>query len=341
MVARRLQRQWYRLTPWQLLLFPVSLVFASVAWLRRLAYRRGLVKSFAVPVPVIVVGNINVGGTGKTPLVLWFARFLRERGFHPGIISRGYGGTAHGPTPVTPTSDPATCGDEPLLLATRSGCPVWVGRKRVAVARALLAAHPECDVLISDDGLQHYQLRRDVEVVVVDAARGFGNGLLLPAGPLREGVKRLAGVDAVVITSAGHNKALPIPPGVPRYPMRLVGETIHGLGDPSRAASVGSLRGLRLHAVAGIGNPERFFAHLRSFGLEPVTHPFPDHHVYRAEDLEFADADAIVMTEKDAVKCRNLNLRHAWVLSVTAELDSGLGTRILEKIGNPHGSETA
>ncbi|MHB1292307.1 MAG: tetraacyldisaccharide 4'-kinase, partial [Sulfuricella sp.] len=194
-----LQRQWSRLTPWHVVLLPLSILFGLVAALRRVLYRAGLLRAIRLPVPVIVVGNISVGGTGKTPLVLWLADFLRQQGYHPGIVSRGYGGGTQGVVAVDIRSDPAVVGDEPLLLARKSACPVWVGRDRVAAGNALLRAHTECDVLVSDDGLQHYRLGRDLEIVVVDGERKFGNGLLLPAGPLREGVSHLRSVDAVVV----------------------------------------------------------------------------------------------------------------------------------------------
>ena len=197
-----LQKIWYRRdhhSNWLLILWPLSQLFRVLVAIRLLAYRRGWLKIWHAPVPVIIVGNITVGGSGKTPLVLWLAEFLGRNGLHPGIISRGYGGFANFPVAVTVNSDAAMVGDEPLLLARRTNCPVWVGRSRVDTAQSLLAAHPECDVLISDDGLQHYALARDVEISVVDGLRRLGNSLLLPAGPLRELPLRLKTVDAVVI----------------------------------------------------------------------------------------------------------------------------------------------
>ena len=194
-----LERHWQRITPVSAALYAPSLIFRAIAAARRGAYRAALLKTERLPVPVIIVGNITVGGTGKTPLVLWLVTLLARHGMRPAIVSRGYGGDLASPRPVTAASDPARVGDEPVLLAQRSGCPVWVGADRVAAARALLAAHPACDVIVSDDGLQHYRLARDVELAVVDGARGLGNGLMLPAGPLREPAARLREVDAVVI----------------------------------------------------------------------------------------------------------------------------------------------
>ena len=313
-----LERHWQRVTPLSAALYPLSLVFRAVAALRRAAYVRGLLRAQRVRVPVIVVGNIYVGGTGKTPLVLWLARFLRERGRRPGIVSRGYGGSAAHPSEVRGDTDPALSGDEPLLLARRSGCPVWTGRDRVAAARALLAAHPECDVVISDDGLQHYRLARDVEIVVVDGARGLGNRLLLPAGPLREPASRLDTADAVVVNGES---------------MKLAGSRFRNLRD-GREAQPGFFQGKRVVAIAGIGHPPRFFAHLERLGLQFEAHAFPDHHAYSAGDIAFPDADAVVMTEKDAVKCARFASDKHWMLPVDAELDARLGELVLSKITN-------
>lgn len=301
--------------------------------MRRALHRHGVLRSAELPVPVIVVGNISVGGTGKTPLVLWLAQFLREQGLRPGIISRGYGGTAIIPQEVMPDSEPRLCGDEPVLLARKSACPVWIGRDRVAVAQALLVAHPDVNVIISDDGLQHYRLRRDVEIAVIDGVRGLGNGFLLPAGPLREKASRLEQVDAVVVNGA---TATPLPATTaPRYHMHLNGEVFYNLLHSETRASATDLRGKTLHAVAGIGNPNRFFDHLRSLELKIVEHPFPDHHRYQPEDLAFSGA--MVMTEKDAVKCAFSGMKEAWVLAVEAEVDPGLGQIILDKLKNNHG----
>jgi tetraacyldisaccharide 4'-kinase len=331
-VANWLQGLWYRPSPWHALLLPLSLLFGLLAALRRGLYRARLLQSVKLPVPVVVVGNIAVGGTGKTPLVLWLAHFLRERGWRPGIISRGYGASTAQPHAVTPDGDPLQSGDEPLLLARRSGCPVWVGRDRAATGRALLKAHPDCNVLLCDDGLQHYRLRRDVEIAVIDGARGCGNGFLLPAGPLREGVKRLQTVDAVVVNGGT---------GQGSHAMTLSGTLFRNLADASRTAQAQDFRGLRLHAVAGIGNPQRFFDHLRGLGLECATRAFPDHHAYRAEDLAFAGTGPLLMTEKDAVKCADFAKPNWWALAVEAQVDAALGERLLEKLRKTDGCQTA
>lgn len=278
-----------------------------------------------------MVGNITVGGSGKTPLVLWIAEFLKRNGFRPGIVSRGHGGSValrHGaPREVSAACVATEVGDEPMLLAQRSGCPVWIGRNRVAAARALRAAHPDCSVLLSDDGLQHYALERDIEIAIVDA-RGFGNGYLLPAGPLREPVSRLQSVDAVI---AHENRA------VPGYAMRLEGDRFVQMCDPRSVVGAESLRGKRLHAVAAIGDPERFFRQLERLGLTIVRHPFPDHHAFRAEDLQFGDAVPVVMTEKDGVKCHRFARTGFWMFPVSAELDPAFGRWLLERLASTHG----
>jgi len=324
-------RHWYRLSPVSLLLFPVSLVFGLLVLLRRIFYRTGLLRSICLPVPVVVIGNLTVGGTGKTPLVLWIAGALRAAGRKPGIVLRGYGG--HGTdavSPVIPGDDPQAQGDEAVLLAERAQCPVWSGRDRVAAAQALLAAHPECDVILSDDGLQHYRLGRDFEIAVEDD-RGHGNGLLLPAGPLREPAGRR--VDATVVNGGGCRAG----PGS-AFRMRLVPDGLVRLDGSGEAADPGALTGKRLHAVAGIGNPQRFFDTLKSLGIEATPHAFPDHHAFSSGDLDFDDCDAVLMTEKDGVKCRSFGRNDLFVLRVAAETDAALADLILKAL---HGRPTA
>jgi len=312
---------WYRLSPVSVLLFPFSLAFRSAVAVRRLLYRLALLPSERLPVPVVMVGNLSVGGTGKTPLVLWLAAELRRRGMRPGILSRGYGGQSAGALEVKKGDDPARVGDEPLLLAERSGCPVWIGTDRAAAGRALLAAHPECDVIICDDGLQHYRLRRDFEIAVEDE-RGLGNGLLLPAGPLREPAGRR--VDARVVNGGRVAQGA--------WQMRLRPAGFYRVDDPSAVLEPSALAGKRLHAVAGIGNPQRFFASLEAAGLRPAVHAFADHHAYRQGDLEFADCDFILMTEKDAVKCRHFGRRDLVAARVEAELDPAFADLVWSRI---------
>lgn len=327
-----LERHWQHTTLFGLLLYPLSVVFRAVVALRRLLYSSGALRAVRLPVPVIVVGNITVGGTGKTPVVLWLVNFLRERGRRPGIVSRGYGGKTAAPAAVNAASDPAACGDEPVLLAQRSGAPVWIGADRAAAAAALLAAHPECDAIVSDDGLQHYRLARDVEIAVVDGARGLGNGHFLPAGPLREPSTRLAGVDAIIVnvsetTNIGCQASAP-----PAFAMALQNRGFYNLLNPQHTAAAEHFQYRQVHAVAGIGNPQRFFTQLQRLGLAFTAHPFPDHHAYRAADLAFAGADFVIMTEKDAVKCRSFAAELHWALRVDAEIDPAFGELVLAKL---------
>lgn len=305
------------------LLLPVALLFALASALRRAFYDAGVLKAERLAVPVVVVGNITAGGSGKTPLVIWLVDELRRRGRNPGVISRGYGGRAEGVRKLSHGDTPAEVGDEPLLIVRRTGCPVFVGRDRVAAGRALLAEYPGCDVIVSDDGLQHYRLARDVEIAVVDR-RAFGNGWPLPAGPLREPPSRLSSVDAVVANGWQGDAPFRMTLSGSRF-VRLEGDT---------TCSPEDLAGLRLHAVAGIGEPQRFFDHLAALGLAFEPHAFPDHHAYSADDLAFA-GDAILTTEKDAVKFSGLTTLAVWVLPVTARVAPDLATFILEKIDGP------
>jgi tetraacyldisaccharide 4'-kinase len=319
-------RHWSRRGVVARLLWPVSLLFRVLISVRFFLYWARLFKSAHPGIPVIVVGNVCVGGAGKTPLVLWIADFLRRNGRKPGIVSRGYGGSASRSREAHAASiaaDPAEVGDEPLLLARRSGCPVWVGADRVLAATTLHRENPDCDVIIADDGLQHYALRRDLEVCVVDA-HGLGNGMLLPAGPLREPLSRLRSVDGVVIHGAVE--------GLTGFSMKLQGENLANLANATDVRPLKSFAGQKVHAVAGIGDPKRFFLQLAQAGLKVVPHPFPDHHVFRAEDLAFGDTAPVVMTEKDAVKCKRIAQAHTWVFAVDAAPDPAFGRWLLEKL---------
>jgi tetraacyldisaccharide 4'-kinase len=326
MVSRWLQRQWFeqrRLAPALWLLAPLSALYSAVA-----GYKRNNAKPERLPVPVIVVGNITVGGAGKTPLTLWLARQLQARGRHPGIVSRGYGSAGTAPRAVTKDSLPVEVGDEPVLLGRRSGVPVWVGRDRVAAGRAMLAAHPEVDVIVCDDGLQHYRLARDFEIAVFDG-RGAGNGWRLPAGPLREPLARLAEVDAIVFNGPPDCR---LPNALAKFDMWLQAGDFYDLDNPKQHCSAADLAGRRLYALAGIGDPGRFFRTLEALGLEFGRHPFPDHHAYSSDDLAFAKQGVLLMTEKDAVKCVGLTTGETWVLPVEAELSPALIDLILEKL---------
>jgi len=308
-----------------LVLVPLSWLFGLAVWLRRWAYKTGLLKSHALPVPVIIVGNINMGGSGKTPVVMWLVEQLKAIGYKPGVISRGYGVNVSTATSVNAGSQASEVGDEPLLIAKRCACPVFVGANRVQAGEALLKAHPDCNVIISDDGLQHYRLRRDVEIAVVnnDALEG---AWILPAGPLREPVSRLKTVDAIVCNG---QKSIE-----PAYEMQLVGTQFYNLADENLKATAADFMGKNIKAIAGIGKPERFFEHLRILGLTFAGMGFADHHAFTAHDLAKLDCDVLLMTEKDAVKCQPFVQPHYWVLPVEAHIDAALLPKILEKIVN-------
>lgn len=313
-------------------LWPVSLLFRLLASLRARLYRAGLFKAERVPVPVIVVGNIFIGGTGKTPLTIWLVQALRARGFTPGVISRGYGSSGDFVREVNAASTVQEAGDEPLLIARRGECPVMVGRARAAAARAMLAAHPEVDVLVADDGLQHYGLARDVEIVLFDA-RGVGNGWLLPAGPLRELPSRRR--DFTVVNAPAVSSRLARAVGGAPFRMHLAGHYAERLAHPDERVTLAELKGRRIVAAAGIGNPGRFFAMLDAAGLAFSALPLPDHHDFLDAPFDGLDADAILITEKDAVKCRQIeNLKNdprLWVVPVTAQIDAALAEQIVEK----------
>jgi tetraacyldisaccharide 4'-kinase len=307
---------------------PLAWLFGSLSALRRAGYASGVLRRTRLTCPIVVVGNLSVGGTGKTPLVIWLARQLRNRGIKVGIASRGYGGAAVQPQLVDDASDPRQVGDEPLLMQRRAGAPVCVCHNRVRAAQMLIDAG--CELVICDDGLQHYALRRDCEIAVVDGMRGLGNGLLLPAGPLREGPWRLLEVDLVVVNGAG-GAALPELPQPP-LAMQLRGGEVHPLQAGLPIRPLAELRGLRVHAVAGIGNPQRFFALLRDAGLELIEHPFADHHEFRAQDIRFDDQLPVLMTEKDAVKCSAMaDARHGY-LPVEASFGAADEQRLLERV---------
>ena len=340
--ADRLTAAWYapRPTPVAIVLWPLSLVFRAVVALRRSLYRAGVMKRHRVGVPVVVVGNITAGGSGKTPLALALADALAARGCRPGFVSRGYGGSAAAARAVAFGDDPRVTGDEPLLLA-ESGVPTWIGRRRFEAARGLLAAHPDVDVVIADDGLQHYALVRDCEIAVIDAARGLGNGWMIPAGPLREPASRLASVDAIVRLVSDDAAASASNAGAAAVldtSMRLEPLPWRNLRDPALRADPARWPRGRVHAIAGIGRPERFFAQLRALGIDAVCHPFPDHHAFAPGDLQFENAAAIVMTEKDAVKCAAFADDRCWCLPVRAVIEPALVERVLARL---HGRQAA
>jgi tetraacyldisaccharide 4'-kinase len=307
---------------------PLAWLFGACAALRRALYASGVLPQTKLACPVVVVGNLSVGGTGKTPLVIWLARRLRSQGIKVGIASRGHGARTRLPQFVSDASDARQVGDEPLLMQRRAGAPVCVCRNRVLAAQMLLDSG--CEIVICDDGLQHYALRRDCEIAVVDGARGLGNGLLLPAGPLREGPWRLRTVDLVVVNGA---MAAPLPV-LPQTPlaMLLSGEAVQPLLPGLPVRTLAELRGLRVHAVAGIGNPQRFFTLLREHGIEVIEHPYADHHDFQPHDIRFDDALPVLMTEKDAVKCVAIaDARHGY-LPVEACFGAADEQRLLRRV---------
>ena len=334
--AHFLVNAWYNKAVWLYLLWPISLLFRALAALRRVCYRSGLFTSWKAPVPVVVVGNITAGGTGKTPFVVSLVRELNARGFNPGIVSRGYGSNALSyPFHVTPDSGVREAGDEPLLLATRTNVPVVIGANRVEAVQSLLKHHV-CDVVVCDDGLQHYALQRDIEVAVVDGQRLFGNQLFLPAGPLREPVCRIEDCDFIVTNGVA---ATPVSTSVPIFSMQLqpVGFERIQTEDQSQLPLDLSRwsEPFHVHALAGIGNPARFFNALRGMGFTVIEHAFDDHHEYCADDLVFADSLPVVMTEKDAVKIRQLSgieRERLWYLPVDAVIDTDIFSAIAKRI---------
>lgn len=317
-------------------LFPLSLLFGAVAALRRMAFARGWLRVERMPVPVIVVGNVTVGGTGKTPTVIALVQALRAAGYTPGVVSRGYRAQASAPgsarapkvRAVTGAATAQEVGDEPLLIARRAGVPLWIGRDRPAAARALLAACPSVDVIVSDDGLQHYRLGRDVEVVVFDQRLG-GNGFLLPAGPLREPQTRPR--DATLINdpnAAARSAPYPWPD---TFAMRLLPGAAWQLDQPALRRELQAFAGRRILAAAGIGAPERFFATLRAAGLAIDTLALPDHYDFADTPFDTSTAEVILITEKDAVKYRHPDPR-IWVVPVAAQLDAAFVELVLSKL---------
>ncbi len=319
-ISRQLEVLWYGNHRLSRLLAPLSVLYSGLVRIRRWAYATGLLAVRRLPVPVIVIGNLSVGGTGKTPLSIAVAGLLKAHHYSPGIVARGYKGKAgQWPQPVGPESDPARVGDEAVLLARRSRCPVAVGPDRWEAAQMLLKHYP-CDVVVSDDGLQHFGLHRDIEIAVIDGARRHGNGRCLPAGPLREPVSRLKRVDLIVAYGTA---------GPGEMAMSYVLERPRSLMNPAHEQSLEDFCKTEVHAVAGIGHPERFFSALEAQGIRLIRHPFSDHHPFRAGDIRFDDALPVLMTEKDAVKCQGFAGPEHWYVPVEAQLAPMFEHRLL------------
>jgi tetraacyldisaccharide 4'-kinase len=317
-----LNRIWYERAapPWWLV--PLSLSYGAVAGMRRYMYTHRMKRATILSCPVVVVGNLSVGGTGKTPLVCWLVAHLAERGYRPGVVTRGYGGSSRNVRRISVSDDPGVVGDESILLARRTGAPVAIGRDRPAAAQLLVS--DGCNVIVSDDGLQHYAMGRDCEVVVIDGDRRFGNGWLLPAGPLREAPGRMRAADAIVV-----NGGRALLPGA--LSMRLEAKTAVAL----KGGAVQPLRafaGTTIHAIAGIGHPERFFNMLRARGIEVVGRPLADHARLTPADIDFGDDKSVLMTEKDAVKCAAFAGDRHWYVPVTACFDGGESQTLLSVV---------
>ncbi|MGV6859705.1 MAG: tetraacyldisaccharide 4'-kinase [bacterium] len=325
-----IEKHWLINGPVAFALWPLSWLYCGLAsWRRRyLEKRREPLVHPTLPgkkVLVLVVGNISVGGTGKTPMVIWLQALLRAHRYTPGIVSRGYGGGKIGVAQrVTSSSDTHDVGDEAVVMARRTNSPVWVCADRRGAIDALLAHAPDTDIIISDDGLQHYRMPRDLEIVMVDGVRRFGNQLCLPAGPLREPVKRLREVDFRVVTGILAEEG--------EYTMDVEGTEVVNLAHAARVLPIENLAGEEVHAVAGLGNPERFFRQLEHYGIVVQRHVYPDHHAYSARDLDFGDSKKVIMTEKDAVKCTVFANASHWYLPVKARPDAAFAPALIGRL---------
>ena len=347
-----IEKVWHSKNVFSVLLLPLSWLYISFIQLRSLLYTIGIFSITKINVPVIIVGNIVIGGSGKTPLVIWLSKYFKEKGFTPGIISRGYGGIYKSETKfVKPTSDPLLVGDEPVLIARNTNCPVIVGKKRAKAAKELVETH-KCNMIISDDGMQHYSLARDIEIVVIDGERPFGNCYCLPAGPCREpktkpffntnfivnsykGCSEISDSDLIDQLQLTYEEM-----GLrfqPKIIMRYIYEELASVITPSKTLSLSDLQDRTVHAVAGIHNPSHFFSYLRKQKLNLIIHQYPDHHIFTEEDIKFNDNLSVVMTEKDAVKCLKFSDSRHWYIPVKAELDELFANTLdnyMEKILN-------
>ncbi|MEN8178376.1 MAG: tetraacyldisaccharide 4'-kinase [Pseudomonadota bacterium] len=316
----RIEQIWNGWGLFTLLLLPLSALYCLLVAVRRRLYRLGLLNSGKLPAPVIVVGNISVGGTGKTPVVVWLARWLLEKGFSPGIVTRGYGGeSAHWPRQVTADTQASQVGDEAVLLYRRTSCPVYAGPDRFKTGQRLLAEQ-DCNIIISDDGLQHYALSRDLELAVIDGERRFGNGLCLPAGPLREQKSRLHKVDLILTNGTAQEG---------EQPFQVSGTQVLAVNDSGgEPQPLSSFAGKHVEAVAGIGNPERFFSMLESIGVKISRHVFPDHHPFSPNDLASFAGNTVLMTEKDAVKCEAFAANDVWFVPADAHFNENFTNQL-------------
>lgn len=329
---QKITKAWYEGAAWLFLLWPFSVVYSLVIRFRRYAYRSGMFKTYRPDIPVIVVGNITVGGTGKSPMVCYLVETLREQGFHPGIVSRGYGAKLgrRQVREVTEDSLASEVGDEPLMLKKRLACPVYVSPSRVLAAQALEKGAERCDVIVSDDGLQHYALARDAEICVFDGQRKWGNGHLLPMGPLREPIERIQSIPFLVLNGPVNAQSYgQAALDQTAFSMHLKASELVNL-QTGETLKLKALKGQTVHALAAIGHPERFFQTLETAGLKIIPHVFADHHAYKLSDFTFKDASVLIMTEKDAVKCKGFELDNTWYLPVSARLNGDLTGQLIK-----------
>lgn len=325
-------KAWYDGAAWLYLLWPLSVIYHLIIWIRQYLYRKGLLTIYRANVPVIIVGNITVGGTGKSPLVCHLIEALREKGFNPGIVSRGYGAKIkkNEVREVFNTSLPSEVGDEPLMLKTKLNCRIFVSPSRALAVQAL--EQTGCDIIISDDGMQHYALHRDIEICVFDGQRKWGNGYLLPMGPLREPISRLKSIPYLVVNGASHARSYGQSSlNQKAFSMTLQASLLVNLYS-GETKPLSAFSDKAVHAVAAIGHPERFFSTLSSSGLKLEAHAFVDHHAYQVSDFAFEQTLPIIMTEKDAVKCEHLKLNDAWFLPVSAQLNGDLAGQIIKNL---------
>ena len=324
---------WYGKHPLSIVLAPLGWCYQLLMTMRHLLYQSGILPTQRVDIPVIVVGNIVAGGTGKTPLVIWLAAYLKEKGYQPGIVSRGYKSKVkQWPQQVRKDSNPELVGDEPVLLARRTNCPVAIAPNRYIAAAALIE-HEQVDIIVCDDGLQHYALERDIEIAVIDGVRRHGNGRCLPSGPLRESVGRLKSVDMIVCNSGAVRG---------EFEMEYVPQQLRSVMDANKRCDVGQFRNQSIHAIAGVGNPAKFFSYLRGNGIRTIEHEFPDHYQFKAKDICFDDGFSVVMTEKDAVKCIEFASEEHWFLPIDVKMTNAFEHRLtilLKDISN--GQKTA
>lgn len=300
--------QWHTQKFWGWLLWPFTQIFMLIIFLRQYLYKKNILASYKAPVPVVVIGNISVGGTGKTPLVIYIAKLLQEMGLRPGIVLRGYKGIAVGTVFVQKNSDPKFVGDEAVLLAQRCNCPVAIDKLRVNAVKMLIAKH-NVNIILCDDGLQHYALKRDIEIAVSDVEHGFGNRHCLPMGPLREPIKRLQSVDINIVSGQD---------------MHLEFNNVYSLLHLQKNKVIDNFAGQKVHAIAGIGMPDKFFQSLRNKGINVIPHAYPDHHAFKMQDINFPDKLPVLMTEKDAVKCRYFANEQHWSVTVSVVLADGI-----------------